>query len=50
MAAILKIQNGSLHGVCANANIYFWIPYTLVIPKLYRFVNLQKFWTRRSLC
>jgi len=44
MAAILKIQNGGgRDGVCANANITFWIPYALMIPKMYRFANLQKF-------
>jgi len=32
MAAILKIQNGGLSGVGANANINFWIPHALVIP------------------
>jgi len=42
MAAILKIQNGGLNGVGSNANIDFWIPHALVIPKMYRFVNLQK--------
>jgi len=42
MAAILKIQNGSLNGVGANANINFWIPHPLMIPKMYRFANLQK--------
>jgi len=46
MAAILKIQNGGLNGVDANANINFWIPHALVIPKMYRFANLQKFWTK----
>jgi len=46
MAVILKIQNGGLNGVCANANINFWIPYALMIPKMYRFANLQKFWTK----
>jgi len=44
MVAILKIQNGGLK--CANANINFWIYYALVIPKMYRFANLQKFWTK----
>ena len=43
MAAILKIQNGGLNGVCANVDIDFWIPYALMIPKMYRFANLQKF-------
>jgi len=43
MAAILKIQNGALNGVCTNANINFWIAYALMIPKMYRFANLQKF-------
>ena len=43
MAAILKIQNGRLNGVCANANINFWIFYVLMIPKMYSFANLQKF-------
>ena len=43
MAANLKIQNGSLSDVGANANINFWIPHALVIPKMYRFANLQKF-------
>jgi len=33
MAAILKIQNGGLNGVCAKANINFWILYALLIPK-----------------
>jgi len=33
MAAILKIQNGGLNSVCANANINFWISYALTIPK-----------------
>ena len=46
MAAILKIQNGGLNGACENANINFWIPYALMIPKMYRFANLQKFWTK----
>jgi len=46
MAAILKIQNGGLNGVCANANITFWKPYALMIPKMYRSANLQKFWTK----
>jgi len=43
MAAILKIQNSGLNGVGANANINFWIPHALMIPKMYRFANLQKF-------
>jgi len=38
-----KIQNGGLNDVCTNANINFWIPYALMIPKMYRFANLQKF-------
>jgi len=46
MAAILKIQNGGLNGVGANANINFWILYALMIRKMYRFANLQKFWTK----
>jgi len=43
MAAILKIQNGGLNGVGANVNINFWILYALIISKMYRFANLQKF-------
>ena len=43
MAAILKIQNGGYSVVCANANIIFWKPYALRIPKMYRFATLQKF-------
>jgi len=43
MAAILKIQHGGLNGVGANASINFWIPHALMIPKMYRFANLQKF-------
>jgi len=46
MAAMLKIQNGGLNDVGANANINFWIPHPLLIPKMYRFANLQKFWTK----
>jgi len=34
MSAILKIQNGGDSGVCANANIIFWKPYALRIPKM----------------
>jgi len=33
MVAVLKIQNGGHSGVCANANIIFWKPYALRIPK-----------------
>jgi len=43
MAAMLKIQNGGINGVGANANINFWILYAPIIPKMYRFGNLQKF-------
>ena len=43
MAAILKIQDGGLNDVCANANIDFWMPYGLRIRKMYRFANLQRF-------
>jgi len=43
MAAILKIQNGGLNSVDANANINFLIPHALMIPKMYRFANLQTF-------
>jgi len=43
MAAILKIQNGGLNDVCANANINVLIPYDLTVPKMYRFANLQTF-------
>ena len=42
MMAILKIQHGGHAGVCANANIEFLILHTLMIPKMYRFANLQK--------
>jgi len=43
MAANSKIQNGGLNGVGANANINFWIPHALVISKMYRFADPQKF-------
>ena len=42
MAAILNVQNGGLAGVCANANIHFWIPHALRIPEMYSLSNLQK--------
>ncbi len=43
VVAILKIQDGGLKVVDANANINFWIRYDRQIPKMYRFANLQKF-------
>ena len=46
MAAILKVQNGGHAGVYANANIDFRILHALMIPKMYRFANLPKFWTK----
>ena len=49
MVAILKIQNDGHAGVCANANIDFRILHALMIPKMYRFVNLQKF-ERNYIC
>ena len=34
MAAILNVQYGGHAGVCANANIDFWIPHVLNIKKM----------------
>lgn len=35
--------NGGYAGVYANANINFWIPHALKIPKMYIFSKLQKY-------
>ena len=43
MAAILNVQYGGHAGVCANANIDFWIRHVLNITKMYSFANLHKF-------
>ena len=42
MAAILKIQDGGLPGICANGNIDFRIPHRISFPKMYSFQNLHK--------
>ena len=36
----MKIQNDGHSVVCANANIIFWKPYALRIPKMYRLGSL----------
>lgn len=45
-AAILKIQNGGHADISANVINDFRIPYGLIFPKMYRFANLPKFWTK----
>ena len=46
MAAILNIQYGGHAGVCANANIDFWIRHVLNITKMYCFANPHKLPTK----
>ena len=46
MTAILNVQYGGHAGVCANANIDFWIPHVLNFKKMYCFANLHKFPTK----
>jgi len=45
-AAILKIQNGGHADISANVINDFRIPHGLTFPKIYRFANLPKFWTK----
>ena len=47
MAAILNVQYGGHAGVCANANIDFWIRHVLNITKMYCFANLHKLPTKK---
>ena len=46
MSAILIVQNDCFPGVCANANIGFWILHAPKIPKMYSFTNPLKFPTK----
>ena len=46
MAAILNVQNDHFAGVCANANIDFWILHTPKIQKMYSFNFPRKFPTK----
>ena len=45
-AAILKIQYGRLRKICANGNMDFQILDIISFPKMYRFANLHKKWTK----
>ena len=45
-AAILKIQNGGHADISAKVINDFRIPYSLTFPKMYRFANLPKFFTK----
>ena len=45
-AAILKIQNGGHADISAIVINDFRIPHGLTFPKMYRFANFPKFWTK----
>ena len=41
-----KIKNADLAEICANVNIDFQIPHALSFPKMYRFTNPHKIYTK----
>jgi len=46
LPSFLKLKIDHFASICANVNIDFQIPHALSFPKIYRFANLHKFWTK----